>query len=248
METTEKQLVKGFKGFDKNLKCRNYQFKIGKTFTHEGEVKACSSGFHFCENPLDVLYYYNAGSSRFCEVEGCGEVSKDGEDSKVAVSELHIKAEIILGDLVKTGIKFVLDTIMYKDADKATSGYMSTAATSGNESTAATSGNESTAATSGNRSTAATSGYMSTAATSGDGSTAATSGNRSTAIVEGINSIAISTGRDSRARGIKGCWIVLTERDEDDRILSVLSFEVDGEKVKENTLYTVKNGQLEEVI
>ena len=106
----------------------------------------------------------------------------------------------------------------------------------------------STAATSGDMSTAATSGYMSTAATSGDMSTAVTSGNRSTAIVGGNNSIAISTGRDSRARGIKGCWIVLIERSEDGSILSVQSFEVDGEKVKENTLYTLKNGQLEEVI
>ena len=77
---------------------------------------------------------------------------------------------------------------------------------------------------------------------------AATSGYESTAIVEGNNSIAISTGRNGRARGIKGCWIVLTERNEDGRILSVLSFEVDGEKVKENTLYTLKNGQLKEVI
>ena len=96
-------------------------------------------------------------------------------------------------------------------------------------------------------STAATSGYASTAATSGYRSTAATSGDASTAIVEGNNSIAISTGRDGRARGIKGCWIVLTERDEDGRILSVLSFEDDGEKVKENTLYTLRNGELEEV-
>ena len=74
METTETQLVKGFKGFDKNLKCRNYQFEIGKTFVHKGEVKACNSGFHFCENPIDVLHYYAAGNSRFCEVEGSGEV------------------------------------------------------------------------------------------------------------------------------------------------------------------------------
>ena len=239
METKETQLVKGFKGFDKNLKCRDYQFEIGKTFVHNGKVKACSSGFHFCENPIDVLHYYNAGNSRFCEVEGSGEVSKDGSDSKVAVSELHISAEITLGTLVKMGIKFIFDKVKYKDIAKATSGYESTAATSGYESTAATSGDRSTAATSGNGSTAATSGYM---------STAATLGYMSTAIVEGNNSIAISTGRNGRARGIKGCWIVLTERDEDGRILSVLSFEVDGEKVKENTLYTLRNGQLEEVI
>ena len=102
-------------------------------------------------------------------------------------------------------------------------------------------------ATSGYRSTAATSGYRSTAATSGYDSTAAASGNGSTAIVEGINSIAISTGRDGRARGIKGCWIVLTERDGYGTILSVQSFKVDGVKVKENTLYTLQNGELEEV-
>ena len=66
METKETQLVKGFKGFDKNLKCRDYQFEIGKTFVHNGKVKACSSGFHFCENPIDVLHYYSAGNSRFC--------------------------------------------------------------------------------------------------------------------------------------------------------------------------------------
>ena len=239
METTNTQLVKGFKGFDKNLKCRGYQFEVGKTFIHNGKVKACSTGFHFCENPIDVLHYYNAGNSRFCEVKGSGEVSKDGSDSKVAVSELHISAEVTLGALVKMGIKFILDKVKYKDIDKATSGESSTAATSGYSSTAATLGYSSTAATSGESSTAATSGYMSTAATSGD---------MSTAIVEGNNSIAISTGRNGRARGIKGCWIVLTERNEDGSILSVQSFEVDGEKVKENTLYTLKNGQLKEVI
>ena len=115
METKETQLVKGFKGFDKNLKCRNYQFEIGKTFVHNGTVEACSSGFHFCENPIDVLHYYSAGNSRFCEVEGSGEVSKDSSDIKVAVSELHIKAEITLGTLVKMGIKFAFDKIKFKD-------------------------------------------------------------------------------------------------------------------------------------
>ena len=115
MKTKETQLVKGFKGFDKKLKCRDYQFEIGKTFVHKGEVKACHSGFHFCENPIDVLHYYSTGNSRFCEVEGSGEVSKDSSDSKVAVSELHIKAEITLGTLVKRGIKFAFDKIKFKE-------------------------------------------------------------------------------------------------------------------------------------
>ena len=157
METKKTQSVKGFKGFDKNLKCRNYQFEIGKTFVHNGKVKACRSGFHFCENPIDVLHYYNAGSSRFCEVEGSGEVSKDSSDSKVAVSELHISAEITLGTLIKMGAEFIFDKVRYKNIDKATSGNRSTAVTSGNSSTAVTSGDRSTAVTSGNRSTAVSS-------------------------------------------------------------------------------------------
>ena len=141
--------------------------------------------------------------------------------------------------MVKTGVKFVFDKIKYKEIDKATSGFRSTAATAGNESTAATSGDRSTAATSGFRSTAATSGYMSTAATSGD---------MSTAIVEGNNSVAVSTGRDGLAKGSKGCWLVLAERDDYGAILSLQSFKVDGEKVKANTLYTLKNGELKEVL
>ena len=189
METTKTESVKGFKGFDKKLKCRDYQFEIGKTFVHKGEVKARHSGFHFCENPLDVLHYYNAGSSRFCEVEGSGKVSKDVSDTKVAVSELHISAEITLGTLIKMGAEFIFDKVRYKNIDKATSGDRSTAVTSGNRSTAVTSGNSSTAVTSGNSSTAVTSGNRSTAATSGYNSTAVTSGYSSTAIVEGNNSI-----------------------------------------------------------
>ena len=93
METTEKTIF-GFKGFDKNLKCRDFQYEVGKTYEHEGKVECCEQGFHFCENPFDVFGYYSPSDSRYCAVEGSGKVDQDEDDSKVAVSKLHISAEI----------------------------------------------------------------------------------------------------------------------------------------------------------
>nr|DAH23129.1 MAG TPA: hypothetical protein [Caudoviricetes sp.] len=136
-----------------------------------------------------------------------------------------------------------------------TSGTSSTAGTSGNYSTAGTSGNYSTAGTSGYRSTAGTSGYGSTAGTSGDYSTAGTSGNGSTAAatgsrcrakVDGKDSIAVANGHGSKARGALGCYLVLTEYDDDGHMLCAKMARVDGSTVKEDVWYTLKNGEFVE--
>lgn len=88
----ENKTIIGYKGFDKNLKCRGYQYEVGKDFEHEGKASCCYSGFHFCENPLEVFGYYNPSDSRYCEVEGSGQADRDEDSSKVAVSKLHISA------------------------------------------------------------------------------------------------------------------------------------------------------------
>ena len=138
----------------------------------------------------------------------------------------------------------------------ATSGDFSSAATSGDSSSAATSGDSSSAATSGNRSSAATSGDSSSAATSGNRSSAATSGNYSTATatggycsaqVEGKNSLAIANGAHSKARGVLGCYLVLTEYADGGKLLWAKIAKVDGTAIKENVWYTLKNGEFEEV-
>ena len=137
----------------------------------------------------------------------------------------------------------------------ATSGDSSSAATSGYRSSAATSGDSSSAATSGYRSSAATSGYSSSAATSGDSSSAATSGYYSSATAtgcycsaqaEGKNSLAIANGAHGRARGVLGCYLVLTEYDDDGNMLWAKIAKVDGAAIKENVWYTLKNGEFEE--
>ena len=132
-----------------------------------------------------------------------------------------------------------------------TSGDYSTAGTSGDSSTAGTSGDSSTAGTSGYSSTAGTSGYYSTAGTSGDYSTAGTSGYYSTAAAtgpycrakaEGNNSIAVANGYKSKVKGSVGCYLVLTEYDDDGNFLCADLKFVDGISIKADTWYMLKDG------
>lgn len=137
--------IKGYKGFDKDLKCRNYQYEVGKDYEHDGKVSCCNSGFHFCENPMDVFNYYNPADSRYCEVEGSGNTDKDSDDSKVAVSKLHISAEIGLKGIIEAGVKFILDRVNWKDNKATNTGYQSAATNTGDRSAATVEGKESVA-------------------------------------------------------------------------------------------------------
>lgn len=143
------ETITGFKGFDKDLKCKDYQYEVGKEFEEEGKIEACSNGFHFCENPLDVLGYYppygEKGSSRYCIVKGSGNIDRDGDDTKVACSKLHISAEIGLKGIIEAGVKFILDKVNWKDNKKSNTGNRSAATNTGNRSAAEVTGKESIA-------------------------------------------------------------------------------------------------------
>ena len=228
------ETITGFKGFDKDLKCRDYQYEVGKKFEEEGKIEACSNGFHFCENPLDVLGYYppygEKGSSRYCIVKGSGNIDRDGDDTKVACSKLYISAEIGLKGIIEAGVKFILDKVNWKDNKKSNTGYQSAATNTGYQSAATNTGNQSAATNTGNQSAATNTGY------------------RSAAEVTGKESIAIVTGKDSKAKGSIGCWIVLTERGEWDGnvypIKEVKAVRVDGEIIKPDTYYKLINGEV----
>ena len=147
------ETIKGFKGFDKDLKCRGYQYELGQDFQEEGKIEACSKGFHFCENPFDVFSYYppssENGINRYCVVEGGGSIDKDSDDTKIACSKLHISAEIGLKGLVEAGVKFILDKVNWKDCKESNTGNQSAATNTGDRSAATNTGNQSAAQVSG---------------------------------------------------------------------------------------------------
>ena len=220
-----------YKATDKNMMCRGKQYEVGKTYTEE-KADCCTAGMHACEVPFDVLHYYNVSNgARFFQVECGGEVDKSDEDSKFACTEMTVKGELKLTDMLKIGVEAVMKRVKEK--------------TAGAKETAA-SGNCSTGAASGYCSTGAASGYCSTGAASGDYSTGAASGDYSTAEVSGKDSLAVANGYNSKARGSIGCYIVLTEYDDDGKFLLAKMARVDGTVIKDGVWYTLKNGEFVE--
>ncbi len=101
--------MKYYKMFNNDLKCRNFQYEVGKTYTHDGDISICNSGFHSCVNPFDCLDYYDLGNSRFAIVEIEGEVeSKNDGDSKVVSSMIKIKTELSLSEFIKESVSYIL--------------------------------------------------------------------------------------------------------------------------------------------
>ena len=156
-------MIKGYKGFDKDLQCRGFQYKVGETFEEKGTIKACESGFHFCENPFNVFCYYPPSDSRYCNVEGDGKIDTDNNNSKVACSKLHIHTEIGLSGLISAGVKFILEKVDWGDSKSTNTGDQSAATNTGDQSAATNTGNRSAASVEGKNSIAIVTGYDSKA-------------------------------------------------------------------------------------
>lgn len=251
--------MKAYKGFDKDLKCRGFQYEIGKEY-EEKEAEACEKGFHACENPLEVFRYYPpCDGNRYCEVEQDGELSKHGGDSKVASTKIKIGVELGLKGLIQAGVSFILDKVNWK-ADAATNtgaqsaavnlGYRSAATNTGDRSAAVNTGDYSAVVNSGDYSAAMNTGFQSAAVNSGFRSTAVNSGNRSAAEVSNGDSVAIVTGYNSKAKAGLGSAIVIAERGvwngETYPLNNIKAAIVDGEKIKADTWYTLKDGEFVE--
>ena len=228
--------MKGYKGFDKDLKCYGgYQYKIGRTETTD-EVKLCETGFHFCERPLDVFRYFAPAHSRYCEIEA-EDVSPEteGSDTKRVAKKLTVKGEIGIAGLVKAAVNIGIEETKSK-----TTGYWAHAATTGYGAHAATTGYWAHAATTGYGAHAATTGYWAHAATTGYGAHAE---------VSGKESIASALGIEGKAKGALGCWIVCAEwenKNEGWHIKCVKAAAVDGERIKADTWYMLKDGEFVE--
>lgn len=214
--------MSAYKGFDKDLRCRGFQYEVGKTY-EEKEARVCETGFHACENPLNVLQYYPpCYGNRYCEVEQDGEFSDNRDDSKIASTKIKISNEISLEELIqaamdKTGESecYSVNTGDHTVAENVENcsialnkGYGSIATNAGHYSLATTIKDFTIAANTGDYSVALGQSRHSIAANVGDGSAtlsdgyrsiAANTGNCSAAISYGEDSVAINTGNQSTA-------------------------------------------------
>ena len=178
------EIIKSYKGFNKDMTCKNKQYEVGKDY-EEDKAVACECGMHACEYPLDCFKYYPPSKSVYCEVEQSGDISRHDDDSKIASTKMRIGAQLNIAGIVNAAIKYTKEKVEKTciESKAATAGYYG-AATAG-DSGAATAG-DSGAATAGNYG-AATAGYYGAAtagyygaATAGD-SGAATAGDRGAA-------------------------------------------------------------------
>ena len=109
--------MKTYKGFDKDFKCRDFQYEVGKDYKMpEDGIKVCKNGFHACESPLEVLDHYplfdkDGNSNRFAEVEQSGNIDKEPNSTKVCSSRIRVKAELSLAGLIKAGVEWILNSV-----------------------------------------------------------------------------------------------------------------------------------------
>jgi hypothetical protein len=216
--------MKGFKGFDKDLKCRGMQYSIGETAKHSGTINLCNSGLHFCEHPLDTWSYYKPlDGSRYAEVEADGVSDRTEKDSKRVAQSLTVKAEVKIPALLKAAVEFVFQKV------KPTTGYYAHSATTGDSAHSATTG------------------YSAHSATTGDSAHSATTGDSAHSSTKGKHAIAAALGYKGAAQGALGGWLVLSEIGDDLSVKAIGVARVDGKKIKADTLYSLRGGKFVEV-
>ena len=219
--------MKGYKAFEKGMICRGKQYAENTVFEEE-KAELCKSGMHFCKNPFDVLNYYplvmdNGDLVEIAEVEALDEAQTE-DNIKFCTKKLKVGAKLSFKAFIEAGINFIFEKTK-KEIKK----------------------DEVSSATSGDNSHSATSGFNSHSATSGRYSNSAALGDDSSSQVNNTHGVSIAVGYNSKAKAIKGSAIVVCERGEWNGegypLIDIKSAIVDGEKLKADTWYTLKNGE-----
>ena len=211
MAEENKEII-AYKGFNQDWTCRGYQYEVGKTYVHKGDVKACESGFHACEYPLDVLSYYSPAVSKFAVVKMSGETSKDSDDTKIASAKITIETEINLPEMVKKAVEWIKGKVDWDAAKISNTGDWSAATNTGDLSAATNTGNR---------------------------SAATNTGNWSAAEVSGEQSIAVALGWQSKAKASIDGAIVCVYRNDDGELIHIKASKVGENNIKADTWYTL---------
>lgn len=267
--------MKGYKGFNKGLICRSKQYTENTIF-EEPEANICESGMHFCKNPFDVLSYYSFVNddgelNEFAEVEALDETETD-DNRKYCTKRLKIGAKLSLDEFIQICAETTKGLNNSKDFAKisssedsirvgatgceskvATTGFDSRVASTGNYSEVTFTGNYSTVASTGNYFKVASTGNFSEIVSTGDDSQIVSAGRSSTVVSMGESCVICCAGINPRAKAKKGSWITLSEwkwsEEKEDYIpVCVKTEQVDGERIKEDVFYMLKDGEFQEVV
>ena len=262
----EENKIISYKGFDENMQCRGFQYEVGKEYEMDGDVKCCERGFHACESPMEVWEHYDMLTSRFAKVEQSGKIDKEANSTKVCSSKIKIGAELKLGDIIKLGIEWIKD-ITSPSKIKATGGLNDNGGnsakigSSGDSAQIGSSGDSAQIGSSGDSAQIGSSGYSAKIGSSGDyakiGSSGdyakiGSSGDYAKIGSSGEDSVIMCAGKASKAKAKVGSWITLAEwvwnEDKNRYVPKCVKTEyVDGERIKADTWYQLKDGDFAEV-
>ena len=234
-----KKVITSYKAFGKNMQCLNFQYEVGKEYEMDGEIKCCTRGFHACKSPMEVWDYYDMLSSRYAEVEQSGKIDKEENSTKVCSSRIKIKAELKLADIIDIGVEWLKEITSpskVKTTDKLVDN----------------SGDYAKIGSSGNYAQIGSSGYSAKIGSSGNYAQIGSSGNYAQICSTGEDSVIMCAGNSSIAKAEVGSWITLAEwkwSDEKEHNVPVCvkTEYVDGENIKADTWYQLKNGKFVEV-
>ena len=234
-----KKVIKSYKGFDKNMQCRGFQYEVGKEYNMDGEIKCCNRGFHACKSPLKVWDYYDMLNSRFAEVEQSGNIDEEEKSTKVCSSHIKIKAELKLADIINIGVEWLKD--ITSPSKVKTDGALND---NGDR--------KKQIGSSGYYAQIGSSGDSARIVSSGDSARIGSSGDSAKIDSTGEDSVIMCAGNKSKAKAKVGSWITLAEwewSDEKKRNIPVCvkTEYVDGENIKADTWYQLKNGKFVEV-
>ena len=230
------------------MQCRGFQYEVGKEYEMDGDIKCCERGFHACESPLEVWDHYDMLASRFAKVEQSGKIDKEENTTKVCSSKIKISAELKLADIIKLGVECIKD-VTSPSKVKATGelndngGYSAQIGSSGDYAQIGSSGYSAQIGSSGDYAQIGSSGYS---------AQIGSSGNYAKIDSTGEDSVIMCAGRNSRAKAKVGSWITLAEwvwNDDKERYVPkcVKTEYVDGERIKADTWYQLKNGEFVEI-
>ena len=227
--------IKSYKGFNKDMTCRNFQYEEGKEYETE-DAKACDYGFHACEYPLDCLRYYNPAQSVYHEVEQSGKLSRKGDDSKAASTKIKIGVEISIAGMVKAAIEYIRERA--KESEDAHN-----------------TGNYGASSNTGYRGASSNTGDYGASSNTGNCGASSNTGYRGAAEANHPNSVAVAWGPESKAKGVKGATLVFAEWESNGGVCweeetwtfkGSMMVRVDGERIKEDAWYTMRSGEIVE--